>query len=99
MLTKDVFLFFIKCTYFYTIYAYVLNNIRKEMDYHLQTLKNCNQANLILKDLFFVQEVEKHLQEVACGEEQVNQLNRELSTQMAEMVKEFDEDKQQAIER
>ena len=45
------------------------------------------------------QELNNRLEEVAASEELVKSVNRELSGQMAEMVREFDEDKKQALEK
>ena len=45
------------------------------------------------------QELNSRLDEVAESEEQVKCVNRELSGQMAEMVREFDEDKKQALQK
>ena len=39
------------------------------------------------------------LEEVSSNEERVNEVNRELSSQMAELVKELDDDKRQALEK
>lgn len=39
------------------------------------------------------------MEEVAASEEQMKSINRELSGQMAEMVREYDEDKKQALEK
>ena len=45
------------------------------------------------------QELNKRIEEIATSEEQTKQINRELSAQMAQMVREFDDDKQQALDR
>ena len=59
-----------------------------------------NIDDIVLCSLKFMsQDVRRHLEEVAASEAQVNELNRQLSTQMSEMVRDFDEDKRQALEK
>lgn len=48
---------------------------------------------------WYTQELSKRIEEIASSEEQTKQANRELSVQMAEMIREFDEDKRAALER
>ena len=48
---------------------------------------------------YIFQELNKRIEEIATSEEQTKQINRELSAQMAQMVREFDDDKQQALDR
>ena len=47
----------------------------------------------------FTQETEKHLAEIGASEEQVREMNRQLSSQMSQMVRDADEDKRQALEK
>jgi len=39
------------------------------------------------------------LEETAASEEQLTEINQELNKQISEMVKEFDEDKREALDR
>ena len=39
------------------------------------------------------------LEEVAVNEERLTEMNRELQAQMSQMVREYDEDKRQAVEK
>ena len=45
------------------------------------------------------QELSSRIEEIALSEEKLKDLNQELRHQMIEMVKEFDEDKRQALEQ
>ena len=49
--------------------------------------------------LLEIEELTKRIEEIAASEEQLKQANRELSAQMAAMVREFDEDKKEALDR
>ena len=51
------------------------------------------------KRFLFWQELQKRLEEVSKSEERLTELNRELSKQIADMVKEYDQDKREAVER
>ena len=43
--------------------------------------------------------MQKRLDEISKSEEKLTELNQELSKQIADMVKEYDEDKRVAVER
>ena len=47
----------------------------------------------------FAQELKKRLEEVASNEEKLTEINSELNQQIAQMVKDFDADKREALER
>lgn len=53
---------------------------------------------MILLNLIF-KETKQRLEEVAANEEKLGEINNELHHQMAQLVKEFDEDKATALER
>ena len=46
-----------------------------------------------------LQELQNRLDEISKSEEKLTELNRELSKQISNMVKEYDQDKREAIER
>jgi DNA anti-recombination protein RmuC len=43
--------------------------------------------------------LQKRLEEISKSEERLTELNRELSKQISDMVKEYDQDKREAVER
>ena len=57
------------------------------------------QLQKIILFVFLKQEVRSRLEETAANEEKVSELNRDLSSQMAQMITEFDEDKRQALDK
>ena len=46
-----------------------------------------------------LQELQNRLDEISKSEEKLTELNRELSKQISNMVKEYDQDKREALER
>ncbi len=46
-----------------------------------------------------LQETQLRLSEMGKNEERLNELNRELNRQMAQMIREFDDDKRQALDK
>ncbi|XP_053387096.1 trichohyalin-like isoform X2 [Mercenaria mercenaria] len=66
------------------------NRLKKDID----NLKR--EKKVLLED---TEELQRRLEEISKSEERLTELNRELSTQISDMVKEYDQDKREAVER
>ncbi|KAH3868136.1 hypothetical protein DPMN_031276 [Dreissena polymorpha] len=70
------------------------NAIENRLKKDIENLKR--EKKILLED---VEELQRRLDEVSKSEEKLTELNRELSKQISDMVKEYDQDKRQAVER
>lgn len=48
---------------------------------------------------FFFQELKKRLNEAVVNEEKLTEINNELNRQISQMVKDYDQDKREALDR
>ncbi|XP_052786823.1 dystrophin-like isoform X2 [Mya arenaria] len=71
-----------------------MNAIENRLKKDVENLKK--EKRILLEDC---EELQKRLEEVSNSEEKLTELNRELSRQISDMVKEYDMDKRQAVER
>ena len=49
--------------------------------------------------IFFLQELKKRLNEAVVNEEKLTEINNELNRQISQMVKDYDQDKREALDR
>ncbi|XP_060584200.1 golgin subfamily A member 4-like isoform X2 [Ruditapes philippinarum] len=70
------------------------NAVENRLKKDVENLKR--EKKILLED---TEELQKRLEEISKSEERLTELNRELSKQISDMVKEYDQDKREAVER